>query len=269
MEKNWTYLQYFKDLDLPIYIRLDLSEFDSGVTSLLNKMNFSEISEEKEAKKVLDRVNKEGGARLLTICEASSKVSRQIDMVAESDRFGHESIVPKANYNVYRYKGVALMVYAFSAPEWQMACYPDFGLDNEALANRSVINRFLSWSLTSLGYVGFWGVPVDEGMVLLRQVDSEGEAIFLDIRRKRMLTFDGYRKMNSRFKVMKLDSSLTDKNIRMNNEELLSSLSQYCTYFDYSGPSIPVRQLIQSIVKNVEGLLHPKDSFKPRTDLTL
>ncbi len=269
MEKNWTYFQYFKDLALPIYAKLDLSEFDSSIINLLNKMNFSEISDEKEVAKALERIEKDGGARILAISEASSKVSRQIDVVAESDRFGHESIVPKSAYNVYRYKGVALMVYAFAASEWQMACYPDFGSDVEVLSSRSVINRFLSWSLTSLGYVGFWGVPIDEGAVILRQSDSEGEAIFLDIRRKRMLTMDGYRKMNSRFKMMKLDNSLNGKNIRMNNEELLSFLSQYCTYFDYSGLSVPVRQLIQTIAQNVEGLLHPKESFKPRTDLTL
>jgi hypothetical protein len=269
MEKQWTYLQYFKDLDLPIYVRLDLSEFDSHILTLLNKMNFAEIVEQKDIDEIHLRINKEGGARLLTFAEASSKVARQIDLVAESDRFGHESIVPKENYNVYRYKGMSLMVYAFSAPEWQIACYPDFGIEADVLAARSVMNRFLSWSLSSLGYVGFWGVPVDEGMVVLRQSDSEGEAVFLDVRRKRMLTLDGHRKMNSRFNMIKLDSAISGKNLRMSNEELLSFLSQYCTYFDYNGLSIPVRQLIQTIVQNTEGLLHPKDSFKPRTDLSL
>jgi hypothetical protein len=55
----------------------------------------------------------------------------------------------------------------------------------------------------------------------------------------------------------------------MKNEELLSFLSAHCSYMDYSGLSVPVRQMIQTLARMTEGLIHPEESFRPKTDLSL
>ena len=55
----------------------------------------------------------------------------------------------------------------------------------------------------------------------------------------------------------------------MTNEELLSFMSAHSSYLDYQGLSVPVRQMIQTLAKMTEGLVHPEESFRPRTDLSL
>lgn len=268
MESNWTYFQYFKDLELPVYVRCDLSMFDASLESFLIDMKFEQLDEKAvgEASALLktSRV-----AKVLTLTEATTQVSRQIESATESDRYGEESIVPKKGYSVYRYKSNSLMVYSHGATEWQLGCYSDFGSTGCLDESRATMNRFLSWALAPMGIVGFWGVPVDQGVVLLRRKEAAGEAIFIDVVKRKILSLDGHNKMSARFTIMKLDNTLTGKNIRLSIDELHSSLAVACTYFSYSGLSVGVRQMIQSLTKSCEGVLHPRESFKPRTDLSL
>ena len=161
------------------------------------------------------------------------------------------------------------MVYSFGVSEWKMGCFKDFGHPDDIFACRSVVNRFISWTLSSLGIVGFWGVPVDEGVVVMKQIESAAEAVYIDINERKLYSIDGERKIDSRFSILRLDSGLKDKNIRMTPEQMMSFLFHHCTFLDYSGPSTPVRQVIQYLSKNIEGQIFPKESFRPRSDLSL
>lgn len=263
------YFQFSKALDLPVYIKVDFSIFDKKLISLLKELQFEELPQT-EHNKILDSLRKRPHARLLILEEATAVVARQIDSALENDRFGAESITPKEGYRVYRYKGQALLVYSFASSVWQLGCYSNFGADSKDFGEaRTVINRYLSWCLAPLGIVGFWGMPVDEGMVILRNSDARGEAIFLDIVKQNMITQDGIKKIKGRFSILKLDSTLKGRNIRMTSEELMASLTSHTSFFDYSGLSLPVRQTIREISKVAQGLVHPRENFKPRTDLSL
>lgn len=263
-----TYFQYQKDLNLPIYISADLSTFDQSFADFLGKMKFVKLGDKEEASALVE-LKKNNLARMLHVTEASPLVAKQIHALMESDRYGAESITPKDGYRVYRHKDVGLMVYSFGVKEWKLGCYKDFGGASITYASRMVINRFLSWALVPHGIVGFWGVTVDDGMVAQKAADSKGEAVFVDVVHLRMITLDGVKKLRSHFKVLRLDPTLKGRNIKMKNEELLSFLSAHCTYMDSSGLSVPVRQMIQALSKMTEGLIHPQESFRPRTDLSL
>lgn len=270
MSKN-VYYQYQKELNLPIYISFDPQAFDAGIADFLNALNFTKLSD-KEESKATESIRKDRGARCLNIKEATPMVARQIRMTMESDRYGQESIVPKAGYSVYRYRDVGLLVYSFNARDWDLGCHSDFGSSKESgkkQAARVVIHRYLSWALVAHGILGLWGVSVDDGIVLQRYPESKGEAIFVDVVNAKVFSLDGVKKLGAKFKVLRLDPTLKGKNIRMTNEELLSFISAHCSYFDYSGLSIPVRQMIQTFAKMTDGLLHPEESFRPRTDLSL
>ncbi len=262
------YFQYQKELNLPVYICIEPLAFEQRFSDFLSEIKFTKLSdkEEIEAKK---HIATHKHSRVLQIGEATAGVSRQIQMSTESDRYGLESIIPKDGYRVYRYKNIALMIYSFAAKEWQLGCYTNFGNKENLVHSRAVINRFLSWALSPLGILGIWGVKIDDGIVAQRLFDSKGEAIFIDINNQRILTVDGVKKMTPRFKVLRLDPTLKNRNIRMTNEEFLSFLYSHCSYFDYAGPTVPVRQLIQALAKISEGLVHPQESFRPRTDLSL
>ncbi len=267
-QSNYTYFQYFKGLGLPIYIRLNLSSFHSDFLDLLKKMKFDELSSA-ESEKMLTDFDGEKFGRILTINEASPGVMRQIGLYSESDKFGSESIHPKDSYNVYRYRGVALMVYGHSFKEWEMGCTEDLGAAGVELATKMILMRFLSWSLAPLGIIGFWGVPVDEGMVVQKPNEAGGEVVFIDVFKRWLYTQDGQKKMKNSFKLLKLDNSLKDRSIKMSPEQFISFLSAHCSYFSYGGMTIPTRQMIQSVCRTYEGLVYPTESFQPRTNLNL
>ena len=266
-----TYYQYQKELNLPVYIALDPQAFESGLGDFLVSMKFTKLLEKEEAE-ALVVMKKNNASRCLNILEASPVVSRQIQGTMESDRYGQESIIPKAGYQVYRYKDMSFMVYSFGVKVWELGCYSDFGsskVPSERMAAKTVIHRFLTWALVHHGILGVWGVTVDNGVVLQRAVESKGEAVFIDVVGNRIISLDGVKKIGPKFKVLRLDPTLHGRNIRMTSEELLSFISAHCSYLDYTGLSVPVRQMIQTFSKMTEGLVHPEESFRPRTDLSL
>lgn len=263
-----TYFQFQKDLNLPIYLSADLTGFENTFGEFLTKMKFQKLGDKEEAAALAD-IKKNNQARILHISEASPIVAKQIQSTMESDRYGAESIIPKDGYRVYRHKEVGLMVYSFGAKEWQLGCYKDFGSNQSFYASRMIINRFLSWALVPHGIIGIWGVTVDDGIVAQRPADSKGEVVFIDVVGLRMISFDGIKKLRPHFKILRLDPTLKGRNIKMSNEELLSFLSAHSSYMDSAGLSVPVRQMIQTLSKMTIGLLHPQESFRPRTDLSL
>jgi len=264
-----SYFQFSKELALPIYIKVDFSIFDRKLGLLLKELRFEELPKDKH-QSILENIREKNHARLLILQEATSVVARQIDSALETDKYGLEGITPKEGYRVYRFKGQALLVYSFSSVIWQLGCFSDFGAEGKGhFEARIILNRFLSWALSPLGIIGFWGVPVDEGIVVLRNFESKGEAVFADVMNKKLITQDSIIKMRGRFNILKLDSTLRGRNIRMNSEELMGFLTTHSSFFDYSGLSMGVRQMIHELSKQAQGLIHPRENFKPRTDLSL
>ena len=93
--------------------------------------------------------------------------------------------------------------------------------------------------------------------------------MFVDLFHERTLSLDGARPMKSKFQIIRPDPTLKGRNIRMGREELLGLLLQRCSYFDYHGPSAPVRQMLVRLSALATGVILPQDSFLPRTDLSL
>lgn len=263
-----TYFQYQKELNLPIYVTADITTFEPALVDFLVRLKFTKLNEKEEAE-ALGQIKKNNLARALHISEASPLVAKQIQATMESDRYGAESIIPKNGYRVYRHKDLGLMVYSFGAREWQLGCYKDFGAAEMAIGSRMMINRFLTWALVPHGILGLWGVTVDDGMVAQRLLESKGEAVFIDVVGLRMISVDGVKKMRSHFKILRLDPTLKGRNVKMTSEELLTFLSAHCSYLDPTGLSVPVRQMVQALSKITDGLYHPQESFRPRTDLSL
>lgn len=262
-ENTIKYFQYHKGADLPVFVSYEAANYGPEISTALSRMKFTEVTvDDYEA-----AVKQSPYARLLTIEEASAGVSRQIMYAQASDRYGNESIVPKDGYRIYRHKGVAVIIYAFSAREWSLGFTGHFGHDEKEF--RVVMNRYLSWALAPLGIVGFWGSPVDEGIVVMNQRESEGEVVFIDVRGRRTFSIDGSDRMKSNFRIIRLDGTLHKRNIIMKNSEVMAFLSATTSFIDSQGLSVGVRQLIQALAREVEGLVHPRESFKPRTDLSL
>lgn len=275
-DKETMYFQYHREQEYPVYLSIEVGSdgvedggFADSCIKLVEQMNFRELSgnEIDLAKKEL---TKNSFARMLKIKPASYKVVRQIESAAHSDRFGKESVLPKEGYKVYRYKDYALMVYSYAAEAWECGVTENFAVDEDGIfAARTVVNRFLSWALAPMGVIGFWGVPVKEGLVILKPLEAQGEVVFLDLNNRKVLSMDGAKAIPTRFKVMRLDSKLKNRNIKMSSEELMSFLSVHTCFLDPQGHSRPIRQLLQAVSRRAEGLIHPRESYQPRKELSV
>jgi len=265
--KQTFYYQYHADSDFPIFIQVvdGLEQREEGsLAELLKQMKFRELSahEEDSVEKTL---SENPAARMLTLKVASFKLSQQINTVASSDRYGVESVVPKVGYKVYRFKGMALMVYSFSASSWECGVTAGFSVGEEGIfAARSVLNRFLTWSLSGLGVIGFWGVPVDEGFVVLSQKEAHGEAVFIDLMNHKIVSMDGVKDISGGLEILRLDTALKDRSLAMRPSELLSFLSVKTSYLDPEGISLPVRQMVNQLSKIAFGKVYPRKSFQAR-----
>lgn len=268
IKSEWTYLQFQKDINLPIYIKIEVDNFDSHTIDFLNTQGFSKI-EESEGISIEKKISTILNGRMLTIKGASVGVSRQIESTVYTDKFGQESITAKPGYKVYRYKSAGLLIYSYGASEWQLAVYDDFGSEKCLLSSVMIITRFLGWALAPCGILGIWGSPVEEGLVVMNPSKSLGESVLIDIRERKLITREGVQNIKGIYKILRLDSTLSKRNIAMKSEELISFLCQHITFFDHNGPTLAVRQLVHTISKSADGIIHPEESFRPRADLSL
>lgn len=263
--ENYSYFQFGKKMGLPIYIRYRSAEFDPDIGGFLRTMKFEEVVSS-DISAIESEMATNPKMRVLTLNEASLPVSRQIASARDSDKYGPESILQKKGYSVYRYKKVAMLVYSLASTEWHMGCFPDFGHVDMELECRVIINRFLGWALAPHGIVGFWGTPVDEGVVIQRYGESHGEAILFDVHNRKVMSLDGEKKMRFSFSFIKLDSTLRDRSVEMKFEDLLSFLTVNCTFFGAQGVPAPIRQLVQTLCRFSQGHIYPMENFQPRNE---
>jgi hypothetical protein len=255
------FFQFHKELNLPVYIKIENVFLETAFFDLLTAMKFNEINADEFHKSSNSNLK----SRVLSVEEAGFKVGAQLNRHLTDDRYGPETVTFVENHRLYRYKSQALVVYSFRSKEWHLGCFSNFGEKKNRFEAAMVLNRFLSWSLSNLGIVGFWGTPVEEGVVITRPMDSKGEAIFFDLKSMNLLTIDGVKKIKPGFKIIRLDSTLQNRNIQMRREELIGFLNTHSTFFDPEGLTVPVRQVIQELSLIATGILHPEKNFKPRT----
>lgn len=273
-ESKMLYFQYFKEEDYPVFIAFEQEDFPSSTVEFIESLGFSLLTQTDAQHWQAKFAQRDHGehARLLIMRRASSTVARQIEMSRPNDRFGQESLIAKDGHKVYRYRGVAMMVVSSFAHTWEMGCYETFGqclsttddVDDQLMPYRIVMNRFLSWALAPLGVVGFWGIPVDEGAVVLQMKESKGETFYLDIFKRKCLSVDGVKTMNRKFEMLRLDSTLRDRQVVMRPDELSSFLSTRSSFMHEAGPTVPVRQVINSLAKTCQGVVYPRERFTPR-----
>ncbi len=258
-EVKFMYFQYLKGADLPIYLKIELGAGLDELVSMIPSYGFHSLSEA-EATEAEAQVAKLFEARVLTISPASSGVERQIQQVLHSDQYGSESLTPRKGYKVYRYKSVALMVYSIAAREWTLGASLDAIGSKYKDAWRQVINRYLSLALAPLGYVGFFGVPTKDGMIVLKPRESLGESVFVDVVKGRVLSVEGSKSLSPKFQFIRLGATLKGRSVKMTREDLFSFLCMSTSYIDYEGLPVPVRQMIQVLARTLSGAIEPRES---------
>ncbi|MBC77218.1 MAG: hypothetical protein CME64_14500 [Halobacteriovoraceae bacterium] len=253
------YYQFGTELKYQVFARIEDEHLERELLPVLDKMGFSRIDAEKLKSIEFSRSE----TKVLKLSKASLKVSKQILGVSNGmDRFGPESISTQGGYEVYRYQGVGMMIFSQQSPTWEM------GVLNPATNTEAVkvmLTRFVSWSLVQKGVVGFWGVSVNEGFVVMKPKDSLFESIFIDINQMAMITQDGVKPIAGNLQILRLDDTLKNATRQMSKEGLLSFLCANTTYLSYSGLPTSMRSSLYEVSSFANGVVYPVENFEPRS----
>lgn len=262
-DKDWKTYQFRKELGYPVYLKFDPAELDSHFVNVISELGFEESDSDDASS-----TNSSEYAKVLQINLASSKIANRIGQYTFEDQFGPESVTPRMGYKLYRYKGVGLLIFSLTAANWELGVLDGFGSTGKEQETKVILNRYLSWALSLHNVVGFWGVPVDEGIVIMNQGEALAECVFLDTINQRLISVEGIRRFSHPFQILRLDKTLKGKNLGMSREELIGFLTNRTSYFDYNGVSTPVKQQIRAVASVGSGIVYPYENYKPRTNLS-
>ncbi len=260
IEKKIQYYQFHKELGYQVFVRFEDEEFESQYVETLGLLGFSKIKDEELKSITFDKHE----TKVLRVQEASARVAKQIYQGHAMEKYGNEHLTPKGSYDVYGYKGVGMMVFGEGNYFWELGL---IGNQEDPNAAKTVFTRFVSWALASQGVLSFWGVPVDEGMVVLKPIESNFENIFVDVKKNIFITEDGVKSIKAGGQILRLDESLKDSTRRMSKEALVSFLSMNSSYLSYQGIPFNLKQSILQLVGIVDGYIYPVENFQPRSNV--
>jgi hypothetical protein len=245
---KWTYFQYRKNHNYPAYLRFKEEDLNTKILHLLNEMGFSHLSE-LEAKKIpLQKTN----TKLLTIQEASSRLLQQINGSDLLDKYGSESLSLQAGMPVYTYRKVGIMGMPLSKPLWDLAISPDLSHTDHLVGLRVILIRFISQALASEGVLCYWGTVKDETLVVMKQSDSFGEALLIDVNKRMIFSNDGEMKLGSKLKILRKDKDIHHSR-HMSREDVIGFMSVSTCLLSFSGITPSMKKAIYDLSNSVSG----------------
>lgn len=253
---EYSYYKFRKDLDYQIYLRFEDFDFESQLVETLELIGFSKV-ERDDVKKISFYKN---NTRVLKVSKAAARIHRKMDGQGLLKINEQECFQAMGLYDIYMYKNVAMMVLGEQNPLWELGIKST----EDSYALRVVFTRFLSMALSSQGVIGFWGVPVEQGFVMLNQGESNSESIFIDIEKGHYMTFEGVQALPNDLEILRLSPTLKDEALRMPKESLYSFLSMKSV--------LPVRrnkpekylQALYELTQVATGVEYPETNFKSR-----
>ncbi len=257
-EKKFSYYQFRKDLGYQVYLRFEDFDFENLFTETLELLGFDKISRDTIKKNPFDLRK----TKVLKIVKASPRVSRQIDRndYSSNKSLGPESLSVLDGYSVYKFQNIAMMLCSHGNALWELGVKSN--VDQEGL--RTVLIRYLSFALEGEGVLGFWGVPIEEGFVVMNQKSANSEAIFIDVKKEKIITFDGVKNMESDLQIIRLDDTLRSEMKRMKKDELYSYLLTHMTNLGFDFFAEETKYFLRELSSMALGYIYPESQFKPR-----
>lgn len=258
-ESNFSYYQYRSEHDYQVYLRFEDFDFESQITEVLEVIGFDKV----ERSKVKDISINPTQTKILKITKANARVARQIsksDFIF--DKYGPESLSHRGHYKLYRYRSVGLMVLSDNSSLWELGLRSTNNQD----ALRVIFTRFLSFALAQQGVLGFWGVPVEEGFVVMNPLAANFESVFVDLQKHILLTYDGVKPIDAEVHILRLDATLNQEAKLMSKEELISFLSNNTNYMSYDGFDYKFRSQLYELCRIAHAYIYPEQNFKPRAE---
>lgn len=239
---KWNYFQYRKAHGYPVYLRFTQDGLHAKFLHVIKEMGFEAITELESKKIQLTKTY----TRVLTVQESSARLQQLINGSDILDQFGAESLSLRGGVPVYTYRKVGIMGLPFSKPCWELAVNEDISQTDQMVGLRVILVRFLIQSLADQGVLAYWGTIQNEKMVVMKQLHSFGEAVFIDVNKRLMFSNGGEMKLESTLKIIRKDKESPFAKA-MNREELISFLSVSTCLLSFSGITQSMKKAIYEL----------------------
>ncbi|MBD66373.1 MAG: hypothetical protein CME62_14275 [Halobacteriovoraceae bacterium] len=256
-ENNFSYYQWRSEMNYQVFLRFDDFDFESHFSDTLEILGFDKV----ERSKIKDITIKPRETKILKVTRANPRIAREItrsDFLF--DKYGPESLSERGQYQIYRYRNVGMMLFNEYSALWELGVKST----QDSTALRMIFTRFLSYALADVGVFGFWGVPVDEGFVVMKPLAANFESVFIDLTKDVLITYDGVKSLSEELHILRLDSTLNNESKPMSREELMSFLSNNTNYLSYQGMGYRFRDQIMELSRLAYAYIYPEDKFRPR-----
>ncbi len=247
-EVKWSYYQFRKNFDYPIFVRFKDEDSNSKLTHILSEMGFSLLSEHESRKVKLDRLS----LRILTVQVAGSRLQQQINGPDLLDKYGSESLSLQAGMPIYTYRKVGVMGLPYGKNLWDLALHPDISHTDQMVGIRVILVRFIAQSLSHEGLLCYWGTVKDDAVIVMKQGQSFGEAVIIDVSKRVVFSNGGEMKLGSTLKIIRKDKEVKSP-LKMNREDLIGFLSVSTCLLSFNGISSSMRKAIYDLSAHSSG----------------
>jgi hypothetical protein len=245
---TWNYYQFRRSYNYPIYIRLKKEDINTKFSHVLSEMGFSELAAFDLKKIDLQRPH----TRLLTIQYANSRLQLLMQVGESLDVYGSEHLTMQAGIAVYHYRRVGLMSLPHNKTLWELALAPEITLTDQMVGLRVILVRYLSMALAAVGVLSYWGTVQNETLVIMKQISSFGEAVFIDWS-KRVLFFNGGEiKIGPQLKILRKDKEFKNAT-NLSRDELIGFLSVSTCLLSFYGISSEMKRSIIELSSCLRG----------------
>ena len=239
---KWNYYQFRKKYEYPVYLRFKQDESNQKIIHLLSELGFNELTEAEVRKIPLQRYQ----TRLLTLQNASARLTKELAGTDLLDQYGSEVLSLQAGVPVYTYRKVGMMAMPPSRNLWDLALHPDLTLTDHMIGVRVILVRFLSQALSESGVISYWGTQKDNALIVMKQLQAFGEAIFIDTEKKMIFSNGGEMRLGQNIKLIRKDKDGMGTG-RMSREETISFLSVNTCLLSFNGLTMAMKKSIYQV----------------------
>lgn len=244
---KWYYFQFRKPHDYPIYLRFKEDELIPKFSHLLSELGFSQLTEIESKKIPLQRSH----TRMLTVQLASTRLNQQMSG-SDLDKYGSEVLSIQGGIPVYTYRRVGVMALPTSKTLWDLALHSEISHTDQMIGFRVILVRYIAQSLAEHGVLGYWGTVQDGAVVIMKQGQSFGEAVFIDWNKKVIYSNAGEIKLSSHLKIIRKDKDYKIA-AHMGREEVISFLSVSTCLLSFNGITTSMKRAIIEMSAQVTG----------------
>lgn len=245
---KWSYFQYRKNFGYPVYVRFKQEDFPPKFLHLIQEIGFQELTALESKKIQLNRPH----TRVLTIQEASSRLQQQINGCDLLDKYGSESLSLQMGMPVYTYRKVGVMGLPGNRALWDLAINHDLNQTEQMVGLRIILVRYLAQALAEQGVLAYWGTMKEENVIVMKQGQSFGEAVFIDMAKKMIFSNGGEARLSSAVKIIRKDKEVRVSTL-MRREELISFLSVSTCLLSFTGITQSMKRAIYELSASASG----------------